>query len=320
MVDGAARPGTVVALSHWAGAPTPEVFRRDLSTGIVLAALAHPEVLPAGLDVATVDHVDEDGLIALGLLCVAGLAADHGPLLLEAARVGDFGVVTDRKAALLSFALASLWDPGRSPLAALRTPQRPAEILEVCALAAAEALRLLPDLAADPGSDRFAPLWQAESTAYDASVAALAGGEAALEEYPEVDLAVVRVGSGEATTPTAWAGRPLHPAAVHSAARGLRVVTVAGDRIELRYRYESWVRLVSGPVRPRVDLSGVAEELTAAEERGARWVFDGAGATTGALRLAGPAPSTVGPDRFLSLVRDRLAELDTGPPAWDPTR
>jgi hypothetical protein len=51
----------------------------------------------------------------------------------------------------------------------------------------------------------------------------------------------------------------------------------------VRFRYESWVRLVSRRARPRVD-------------------------------LAPPAHS----DGVMALLVDTLAELDEGPAAWDP--
>ena len=153
------------------------------------------------------------------------------------------------------------------------------------AWAATEALRVLPGLVEDP--ERHRALWAAEADAFDASTRALHEGWASIEERPEHDLAVVRV---DVTHPhagaAAWEGTPLHRGAVHSATERLRVATIAGGRVEVRYRYESWVRLVSRRPRPRVDLAPVAAELTKAETAGARWVFDGAGAITGALHLA----------------------------------
>ena len=58
-----------------------------------------------GVESVSIDHFDADGVIALALLCVEGLAAEHGELLVEAARVGDFDVVTEPDAALVAFAL-----------------------------------------------------------------------------------------------------------------------------------------------------------------------------------------------------------------------
>ncbi len=96
------------------------------------------------------------------------------------------------------------------------------------------------------------------------------------------------------------------------------MATIAGGRVEVRYRYESWVRLVSRRPRPRVDLAPVAAELTKAETAGGRWVFDGAGAITGALHLAGGARSTLDPEHVVDVVCRHLEYLDAGPAAWDP--
>jgi len=292
IVDGAPRPGTVATLSHWPGTPTPVELWHDVSAGIVLRARACPGALPDAVVVASIDHYDADGVIALGLLCVEGLADEHGAMLVEAARVGDFDVVTDRPAALVAFALGALGD-------------------------VEQALRLLPALAAEPESHRS--LWGAEADAFDASRRALSDGWASIEERPPDDLAVVRV---DVTHPdaghAAWGTAPLHPGAAHSTTDLLRVATIAGGRVEVRYRYESWVRLETRrPVR-RVDLAPVATELTTMEVSGARWVFDGAGALTGALRLADPGPSSLDPEEVVDLVCRRLEILDAGPPAWDP--
>jgi hypothetical protein len=185
------------------------------------------------------------------------------------------------------------------------------------AWAAAQALRILPELVEDP--ERHRALWAGEARAFDASVRAISEGWASIEERPEHDLAIARV---DVTHPLArlatWGGAPLHRAALHSATECLRVATVAGGRVEVRYRYESWVRLRSRRPRPRVDLSLVAAELTRAETAGGRWVFDGAGAITGALHLDEGATSTLDPEEVVAMVCRRLEDLDAGPPAWDP--
>jgi len=316
IVDGAPRAGTVCTLSHWPGTPTPEELWHDVSAGIVVRARARPELLPDGVEVASIDHYDADGVIALALLCVEGLADDHGPLLVEAAAVGDFDVVRDRQAALVAFAVGALGDVERAaPLLGVLVPE--GDVMARTAWAATEALRVLPGLVEDP--ERHRALWAAEAEAFDASARALHEGWASIEERPGHDLAVVRV---DVTHPragaAAWGGAPLHRAAVHSATQRLRVATIAGGRAVVRYRYESWVRLVSRRPRRRVDLAPVAAELTTAERAGARWVFDGAGAITGALHLAEGAPSTHDPEHVVEVVCRHLEYLDAGPAAWDP--
>lgn len=316
IVDGAPRPGTVCTLSHWPRTPTPEVWWHDVSAGIVLRALAGGARVADGADAVSVDHYDADGVIALALLCVEGLAAEHGELLVAAARAGDFDVVTERHPAQVAFALDALSDV-EAAAAALDVAPPKGPDADPTAWAASQALSILPALAEDP--HRHRALWAPEYGAFEASGAALAQGWATIEERPERDLAIVRVDVGHPdTSGAAWAGAPLHRAAVHSSTSCLRVATVAGGRVEVRYRYESWVRLEHRRPRPRVDLSAAAAELTRAETAGGRWVFDGAGAITGALHLADGPASTLDPEDVLDLVGRRLDQLDAGPPAWDP--
>jgi len=316
IVDGAPRPGTVGTLSHWPGTPTPVALWHDLSAGIVLRARARPDLLPDRASVASIDHFDADGVIALALLCVEGLAEDHGALLVEAARVGDFDVVSDRRAAVVAFAIAALGDVERAA-AVLDVALPGGDGLDRTAWAATEALRILPALVAEP--ERYRGLWADEADALDASAGAVAEGWATIEERPQHDLAIVRVDvSHPDAARAAWGAAPLHPGAVHSATDRLRVATIAGGGVEVRYRYESWVRLESRRPRRRVDLSAVAAELTGAEAGAARWVFDGAGAITGALCLADGAPSTLDPEDVVDTVCARLEILDAGTAAWDP--
>jgi hypothetical protein len=316
IVDGAPRQGTVCTLSHWPGTPTPVELWHDVSAGIVIHALARPELVPGGVEAVSIDHYDADGVIALALLCVDGLAAAHGPVLVEAARVGDFDVVTERGAALVAFGIATLGDVGRAA-PALGVPVPGGDVGERTAWGATHALALLPALVEDV--ERYPNLWGEEAAAFDASCAALSEGWASIEERPEHDLAIVRVDTAHPdATRAGWGGRVLHLAAVHSNTDRLRVATVAGGSVEVRYRYESWVRMVSRRPRPRVDLDRVAAELTKSESSGARWMFDGAGAITGALHLSGATPSTLDPEHVLDVVCRAFEVLDAGPPGWDP--
>ncbi|MHB8595014.1 MAG: DUF6687 family protein, partial [Acidimicrobiales bacterium] len=165
----------------------------------------------------------------------------------------------------------------------------------------------------------FEGLWGQEAAAYDAAVTALAEGWASIEERQHLDLAIVKVDVDHPDAARAsWRGSVLHQAAVHSATSSLRVATLAGRRYEVRYRYESWVRLVSRRPRFRVDLSELAEVLGAAETAGAKWLFDGAGAIKPAMRLQRGEESSITPGRFLHELCSHLEVLDCGPPAWDP--
>ena len=316
MIDGASRPQTALTLSHWPRSPTPPTLRRDLSTEIVLAALDAGYLASSRLEVATIDHYDEDGVIALALSVVEGLAETHGELLVEAARVGDFGVVRDRSAALVSFTLAALSDPSRTPLQSVRTLENQrATHLEVCAFAAAHALTILTELARDPS--RFEKLWRDEATAFDVAVEGI-GKWIEIEEVPEHDLAIVRIAPDRPLEALSDWGDLVHPAAVNSATDRMRIATIASGRMQLRYRYETWVRLETKRPRPRVDLSGLATVLTGLEPGATQWSFDGAGAIKPALKTTSEAPSGIPADLFVEEVTKSFATLDSGPPAWDP--
>ena len=67
-----------------------------------------------------------------------------------------------------------------------------------------------------------------------------------------------------------------------------------------------------------MDLSGLASALTELEPAGAKWYFEGAGATRTVLATVGKAPSGMAPGEFLEQVVTHLSALDLETPAWDP--
>ena len=247
IVDGAPRPGTVCTLSHWPGTPTPEALWHDVSAGIVLRALARPGSIPDQVAVASIDHYDADGVIALGLLCVEGLAEEHGPLLVEAARVGDFDVVTDRAAALVAFALGALGDVERAA-AALDVPAAGGDVVDRTAWAATEALRFLPALVAEPQLPSGACGARRPTPSTRRHAALLRGmGHHRGTPSPRPGHRAGRRQPSRRPPGEVGAAHRCTAAAVHSATDLLRVATLAGGRVEIRYRYESWVRLETPP-------------------------------------------------------------------------
>ncbi|MGH9064061.1 MAG: DUF6687 family protein [Acidimicrobiales bacterium] len=313
MVDGAPAPGTLLTLSHWPATPTPVPLRADLSAEIAMRWRRRPGRWP-GAEVASIDHLDQDGLVSLHALVAPEEAAARAAGLVEVARAGDFATFTDRDMARVSFALATLADPDRSPLpAATFAPSYG----ERTAALATELLGRLPELVDRPGRHR--DLWAEEDASCAATEAAIAGGEVTIDEVPGLDLAVVTVPAGRpaalATRFTGRADRALHPAAVHNATSCLRLLVVQGGRPELVLRYESWVRIVSRPVAPRVDLGPLAAALQAEERNGARWEADGVAALVPRLYLGEGDETSLAPARVLAQVSEHLGRA---PPAWGP--
>ena len=186
---------------------------------------------------------------------------------------GDFDVVTDRRAALVAFALRRAVDvePGRpsrprsrpvTPPTARRGPHRGSGVL--------------PALAEDP--DRYRALWRARPP----PTTPRCGPWPRVGHHRGAPRARPGRGPGRRRPPRRRPGgrgpapRCTAPPCTATTAC-LRVATVAGGRVELRYRYESWVRLETRRPRPRVDLGALAAELTGPRRPAARWVFDGAG-------------------------------------------
>ncbi len=340
VADGAPRRATVATVSHWPATPTPVEWQADLSTESALLALAAPHVLPSEVDIVTVDHADEDAVLSTAVLCLDGFAARHGALLVEAARVGDFAVVRDRQAALVSFALAALVDPARTPVPALRRGH--ARGMAATGLLVEHALGMLPQLVEDPG--RFVALWRTEAAAYDAAVSALSAGTILVEEDHARDLAVVRPAQGRWPPGTRWGSEPVHPAAVHGVSDCMRVATLSEGDCRVRFRYETWVRLAAPHLPLRVDLGSAVDELDrleraaaasgvpggAVHERGGgpiggarngmAWCFDGAGATRPSLHRVADAPTAIDPEELLAVVSGVLDRESAKPPAWDPYR
>ena len=313
IADGAALPSTVLTLSHWPASPTPAALAEDTSARIAFRYLEDARRWPAAEAVSN-DHFDQDGLVAVYALVSPDEARARQVVLEDVAAAGDFATFAQRHSARVSFALAALADPERSPLGAGFI-----EALhgERCAGLYEELLGRLPELVDHIEAHR--PLWEEEDATLAAGEAALAAGDIAIDEVPDLDLAVVSIpaccGAALATRFGSRQDAACHPAAIHNVTKALRILVAHGRRYELVYRYESWVKYTSRRPLPRVDLAPLAAQLQDEERNGARWSFDGVAALVPALRLADGHESDIPPARLRQLVERYLA---TAPPAWDP--
>jgi hypothetical protein len=297
VVDGRGQEATVLALSHWPHSGTPWALKDDLSAQIVFRYLDRPSMHVAA-EAASNNHFDEDGLVSVYALAHPNEARSHRDLLIDVAAAGDFATSRSREAARLAFTIAAFADRATSPL--------PSSLFagsheDLTAALYDELLGRLPGMLASPES--FRRLWEAEDAALAASEKAIASGAVRIEEVPALDLAVVTLPEGERG----------HPIALHNATERFALLVSRGSVCELRYRYETWVQYVSRRPRARVDLTPLAEELSARDH--GRWVFDGVDEITPRLHREDEGPSALDP----ALLRDRLiAVLGTASPAWDP--
>ena len=317
VVDGAPRPGTVCTLSHWPRTPTPEPLWHDVSAGIVVRALAGDGRIGDGVDAVSVDHYDADGAIALALLCVEGLAAEHGELLVEAARAGDFDVVTTPRGAQIAFALHALGDvDGASGVLGTAPP------------AGTDADR--DGLGHGPGAGDPARIGRGPR----APSGAVGPGDGGVRGVAR--RAGPGVGHHRGTARAGPRRRPggRRPPRRRSDGVG-RCRPCTAPPCTRRPSASGWPRWPQGASRSatatrrgsgsraddpgRVSISAGRRPSSPDPRRpGGRWVFDGAGAITGALHLADGAHGTLDPEDVLDVVGRHLDELDAGPAAWDP--
>ena len=83
----------------------------------------------------------------------------------------------------------------------------------------------------------------------------------------------------------------------------------------MQYRYESWVQLASRRPLMRIDLEGLAKQLSELETAGGEWIFEGVNEVAPRLRLQGSCRSSIPAEEFLQHL---CAVLRTAPPAWNP--
>ena len=297
VVDGSAQASTVLTLSHWPGAATPEVLRADLSAEIAFNYLDHPE-LHTDAAYVTNNHFDQDGLVAVFALTNPDAALARRDRLIDIARAGDFSRFQERDAARAAIASANLGAAAEGDPYDTVLPQ-------------------LVALADDV--DQFEEYWEAEDAHITATENALAAGDIAIVEDTELDLAIV-------TVPTAWTAQTVHrfsatdvdaahPYAIHNATDRFKVLTLGTGSPVVRYRYETWVHYVTRRPRPRVDLTDLAATLTERDAGPGTWTFDGVQGLSPALHLVGAETTTITDADFVAAVS---GELGAARSTWSP--
>lgn len=298
VVDGSAADATVLTLSHWPRSGTPPELKADLSTQIVFRYLERPD-LHVEAEAVSNNHFDEDGLAGIWALLNPEEAVRRRDLIVDAASYGDFGTYRSREGARVAMALSAFADEERSPLGPgvfdRRYPEVAAELHRHLLARFHEILDHL---------DAYRPLWAEEDARLAEAEEAIRAGRIALEEVPEVDLAVVTIPDGLACPEPA----------IHNATSRFRILEMRGRRYVVRYRYETWVQYVSARPMPRVDLAPLAKELSDLEA-GGRWEFGGVEQITPRMHLDGAEESAIAPEEFRRRVEAHLA---SAPPAWDP--
>ena len=289
IVDGSANAHTVLTLSHWPASGTPAALSGDTSTAIVFNYLDAPS-FHVEADAVSNNHFDEDGLLGIFALLAPDEAQMRRELMLDVASAGDFGTYTRRAAARMAMTIAALGARASSPYEHL--------------------LGILPRVL--DAIDEYRAVWEADDARLTTSEALLDRHAIAVEERAGIDLAIFRAPEDLPQDLEQW-----HPFALNNRTRCNRLLLVQGRRIELRYRYESWVQFASWRPPARIALEPLADELNDLETSGGRWVFEGVSRITPSLVLEGQARTSIEPDDVIARAEHHLK---TGRPAWDPYR
>jgi len=306
IVDGYPADGTLITLSHWVGSGSPDEIADDLSTQIAFRYLDRPDLHVAAEAVSN-NHFDEDGLCGIYAVLHPSDAQARREQIIDVASAGDFGVFRSREAARVAFALMTYADEDRSPLGNAVFSQA---YQQQSAAMYGEGLVKLPELLAEP--DRFRSLWEAEDAWLGRDLERGERGEIKIEELPDIDLAIVRLPeNGDAPISSEADILGCHQGAIHNRTGMFRTLVIRGDRFIVRYRYETWVRYVSRPTLPRVDLAPLATELTSRESSGAAWTFDGNDNLTPKLRVQGDGETSLTPEEFTAEVTGFLRRAAT---------
>jgi hypothetical protein len=308
IVDGKSHEASVLTLSHWPGSGTPPKYKDDLSAQIVFRYLDDPDVrLLSTVDVVSNNHFDEDGLVSMYALINPELAMEDREVLIDIARAGDFGTFSDRESARVSFVLSAWSNPDLSPLnqGVFARPYP-----EVTAILYEELLMRLPKIIQK--IDNLRRYWQEEDDFLTLTEEAFEKGIIKLQEYPEVDLAVVVI-EDKYFPPVkrehcvSWISSVLHPMAVHNRTDCMRILVMRSNRYEFYFRYETWVDYVSRPLKPRLNLASFAKFLTGHEKGRTTWHFSGIDELIARLSMADGQGSRIDSGQFVIELREALA-------------
>ena len=184
VVDGAAKDHTSLVLSHWPRSGTARALLADTSAEIVFRWL--DARTPVDAELASNDHFDEDGLVALFAITRPDEAQARRRRLIEIASAGDFAVSDDRDAVRAALTIAAFAEASTVT----------GSYAEKTAASYADLLPRLTEIADAPQT--FRATWAEEDARIDEDVKAIAAGDVRIEEIEELDLALVTL-PGSAT-------------------------------------------------------------------------------------------------------------------------
>ena len=310
VVDGRGNDATVLVLSHWPRNQTPPELKADTSTEIVINYLRSPEreAYRQGADAVSNNHYDVDGLMSMWAVLNPEAALEAAELLIATGECGDFDRWSGELATKITCALYGLESLASSPvrqgLGSIR------DYGERTAYLYRETLPLVRQLIEGIGA--YEEYWRPEYEKVQAGRDVFARGGATVQDVEDLDLAIFSL------------PHEVHDMALYEQTSCSRVaLVIAGQRYQVRYRYESWVELQSRQPPPRIDLRPFADFLMTFEGNPGEWVADDVQRSLPRLRLRGPeggtSSSSLTTGLFLRLLVNYLREnAENAERLWSP--
>lgn len=297
-VGGPGNDATVLELSHWPRNNTPERFKADSGTEIVLNYLQSVQVEASLEEASAVSsrNYSVDGLISLWAILNPKAALQQRALLVAVAECSDFDKWSGETATKITCTLNRLEIEASSPNHG-RAPD--SDDLERTASLYQEMLGLVPMLLDNVAS--FDRSWRHEYEQVVDGRELFATDQATIQEIPELDLAVFEL------------PHTAHSVALYEQTDCSRIALVVDrHRYEVRYRYESWVELQSRHPPARIDLRPFADLLETFEGMPGEWIADDVSEPRPRFRFCGPesdiSPSSVTPGLFVRLLASYLRD------------
>jgi hypothetical protein len=274
--------GTVdnaIHFSHWKGNQTPFEVKADTSTEIALKLVAAPnrEELTRGIELATNNHFDTDGVLSVWTVLNGEHALPLRDKLIAAAEAGDFSEFSSEdgvRASILIQGSDSPTDKSGSPLAAQFAGQ---EVLDE-ARAYDLVLPHVEHVLTHTGD--YESLWRESWERIASALDSFAKGTSRVEEDGEAKLSIVTLApeifSSTGFNPTLHAA-PFTAISRHARGEMFLIATPLADGWAYRidYPYYSWAETVVRPKIVRRDLSELMNQLNELETKpAARWRLD----------------------------------------------
>ncbi len=315
--------GTVdnaIHFSHWKGNETPASLKADTSTEIALNLVAAPnrEELTRGIDLATNNHFDTDGVLSVWTVLTGERALDLREKLIAAAEAGDFSEMSTEDGVRASIAIQGSESPideeTGSPLARQIAGKPVNDDARAYELVLPQVERVLTR------TNDYESLWREPWNRIAAALDSFAKGTSRVVEDNEAKISLVTLApeifSSAGFKPTRHAA-PFTAISKHAHGELFLIATPLdhGWAYRIDYPYYSWAETIVRPRIERRDFTSLVTQLNESEQSPiGLWRIDPSELAS-AVKFSDAngklASSKLAPDVVANKVRAALTETRT---------